>query len=363
MYAVSDAFKAAAVAGCQRMAVRVAVLVGGHEVDELAFESGGVSIDSRRSIVRSLSLAVAPGSNAWELLTVYGAELKAWRGFTLAGVDELVPLGVFVLDGDLEEGAKGVITLSAADRSHRIARNRWRAPYRIAAGTDVGAAVRALLEDRWADCPVGFDTIGETVASTSVLQAGADSDPWRDALKIMADHGLALYFDGDGVAQYRPVADPTETQPCATYHSGGPLSVVIDRKRRAAMGEVYNGVVARGEGTGLSVPVQAEVWDDDPSSPTYRGGPLGEVPYFYSSPLLTTTAQCEMAARTRLAKIRGRAESLEWTLVPNPAHEDSDVIEFVDEDQTSHRYMLDVITVPLTATEPMPATARETRVF
>jgi Domain of unknown function (DUF5047) len=362
MYPVSAEFRSIVSSGAQRPIVKAEVLFSGSSVTDLTLQPGGsVTIDNtREGSVRSLSLTCAPDADAWRWLTTLGAEIKVWRGFVLSdGTEELVPLGVFVIDSDIVEDERGSIPISAADRAARISRNRWADPYVVPSGTDLGEAIVSILLSRWAQCPTSIETTGVTLDVQSVFQIGADSDPWKDARGLATAMGYDLYFDGDGIAALRPIPDLNTTQPCMTYYSGD-LCIVLGRKRGAAMSAVYTGVIASGEGSGVDTPVQAKVWDEDPASPTYHYGPLGEIPYFYSSPLLTTATQCELAGTTLLQKVRGKTEQMSWTLVANPAHDAYDVVSLVDvESSAEDRYILDVLKIPLDNTT-MSATARAT---
>ena len=124
-------------AASQRAVVRVTVELDGAELGVLPFTGGSVDCDGTRDgALRSLSLTVSPDPDAFDWLATAGAEIVVARGLVLDdGTEELVPLGVFVLDADLEETEDGTITVSAGDRSRRISRARWTDPYTVPAGT------------------------------------------------------------------------------------------------------------------------------------------------------------------------------------------------------------------------------------
>ncbi len=128
------------------------------------------------------------------------------------------------------------------------------------------------------------------------------------------------------------------------------------------MESIRNGVIASGEGSELDVPVRGEAWDDDPASPTYRYGPFGMVPRFYSSPLLTTDEMCETAAASILRTLLGRSETLAWQHVVHPGLAPLDVVALEDAAGTMRRYVLDEVTVPLDIGSAMSAKARDTLV-
>lgn len=290
-------------------------------------------------------------------------ELEMMEGGPAASTIELVPLGIFILDADLDEADDGTITVSAADRSQRISRARWTDPYTVPAGTNVGDGLTDLLTTCWPDCPIGA-TLGAVSKATTakvVYLDGADSDPWKDARALAASSGHDLYFDAAGEVQVRDTPDPESDPVCATYYAGE-QAIILEQTRSARLSQLYNGVIVTAEGSDVAIPKRGEEWDDDPNSPTYCDGPMGRVPLFYSSPLLTTQDDVDSAAQTMLARVKRPIEQVSFTLVPNPAHEAFDVVEFVDEDGVARRYMLDVVSLPLDSSGPMTATARETEV-
>jgi hypothetical protein len=365
MYPVSDAFREAVVGCAQRAVVSVTVELDGSELGTLPFTTGTVDCDGTRDgALRSLQLTVSPDPDAFEWLTTAGAEIVVQRGLILDdGTEELVPLGVFVLDADLEESEDGALTVSAGDRSRRISRARWTDPYVVAAGVDVGDAIADLLRECWPDCPIGTTllSVGKPTGAKLAYLDGADSDPWKDARALAASAGLDLYFDGDGTAQVRDTPDPESDPVCFTYHAGEE-GAVLSQTRRAMLTQQYNGVIVTAEGSGVAVPKRGEAWDEDPNSPTYVDGPMGRVPMFYSSPLLTTQDDVDSAAETLLARVKRPIEQTSFTLLPNPAHEAFDVVEFVDAELVARRYLFDVVSVPLDSSGSLTATARETAV-
>ena len=289
-------------------------------------------------------------------------EMMGTRAGTPAG-EELVPLGVYILDADLEEAEDGTITVSAADRSQRISRARWTDPYTVPAGMNVGEGLADLLMICWPDCPVGATlvAIDKVTTAKAVYLDGADSDPWKDARALAASAGYDLYFDGAGDVQVRETPDPESAPVCATYYAGE-KAIILGQVRSARLSQMYNGVIATAEGSGVGIPKRGEAWDEDPSSPTYSDGPMGRVPLFYSSPILTTQDDVDSAAQTMLARVKRPIEQTSFTLVPNPAHEAFDVVEFVDSGGVARRFMFDVVSIPLDTSGPMTATARETEV-
>lgn len=354
----------------QTILAGVLVYYDGELLAELRPIAGSVSADGRRAVMRTCSVEFAPDAerthrDIYELLTIPGIELVVRRGWvTPAGGELIFSLGRFVVDETTyTRGAGGTtVTVDGSDVSVKIQRARWTEPYQVAKGTALATALDELLRDRWSGVQVGFDAVSvpDLLGAQAIFEVGSDSDPWSDAQGLAAAHSYVLYPDNEGVFRLRVPPDPATTAPLYSYRAGE-TAVITETSVSSPMERVYNGVVATGEGSELDVPVRGEAWDEDPKSPTSIHGPFGWAPYFYSSPLITTEGQAENAARSLLAKVLGRLEQLAWRQIANPCVQPLDPVEVEDEDGVMHTYLIDEITVPLSASETMTATARETR--
>lgn len=323
-------------------------------------------MDSRRGITRACDLELTPttalsAEDVYALVMRPQTEIVVERGLMVDGVAVYVPLGVFSTDtAEIDKATSGSVKWTGSDRSKKIARARFTDPFQIASGTSLATAGAALLADRWASVATDFALVAETLGAGIVYEAGADSDPWASARTLFADHGYDLHFDGIGTARATPIPDPATSPPSFSFGSGE-TSLVLGAQRKGTLEQTYNGVIASGEGSEVTTPVRFEAWDTDPASPTYYGSGMGKVPYFYSSPLLTDVDKCEQAARTLLAKVKGKTEQLSWPAVVNPAIEPLDVVSVTIGGVTSVA-VIDSLTMPLRASEPMTAIARQTKV-
>lgn len=362
MYAVSDSFIDALKATNQLVAIEITASDG----TELSVRSGSVSMDSTREIGRTCTLELLPtetmdADQVYNLMRTPGLEVTVKRGLIIDGQAQLVPLGVFSTDNAERSMSKtGSVKWNGSDRSKKIARNRFLDPYQITAGTTLAAAGTALLQSRLAGLACDFTNVIETINANITFEAGANSNPWKNARDLFSDYGYDLRFNGLGVAKAVPIPDPA-TQGATFDFGSGSTAMVLDGTAKTSLESVYNGVVASGEGSDVPSPVRAVVWDTDPSSPTYYLSGFGQVPLFYSSPLLTTEADCLKAATTRLSKVKGRFQQLAWPSLVNPALEPLDIVTVTFWDKTSTS-VLDSITIPLGVGESMSASARETAI-
>ncbi len=360
-------------AGMLASAAQVAVVtanayLGGTLQAELWVTGGSVTADARRTKLRNGSLTIAAptlthtAAELQALLVTPGVEIAIQRGLIHPNGERLMAdLGRFIVDEvTWAKAPADALTVTISDLSARVSRARWTDPCQIASGTALADALAELLTDRWSDVDTAF-TCPEILGAQAVLESGPDSDPWADACKIAEAHGYALIFDARGVAVLRNLPDAVQGTPAFAF-APGVTAIVTERTTVSPLDRVYNGVIASGEGSGNETPVRGEAWDEDASSPTYRFGPFGQVPRFYSSPLITTTDQAESAATSLLAKSVGRIEKLSWAQVPHPGLEPLDVVSVEDSDGTIRRYIVDEVTIPLTASGVMTGVAREVTV-
>ena len=371
MISVSAAFNAALVAS-HRIATLVeiwspptasspaALLYSGPYVTD-----GNVKVDATNAIRRSGQLTVVdptgtltPATAGDILSPLAGNEAYIYRGITYpSGATELVLLGVIGLSDTTvtDEGAGLTIALSGYDRARRVQRAKLTDTYAISAGTNVVTAIQALVSSRvpgltYAMVPTAYTTPGV------IYQTG--DDPWQRATELAASIGYELFFDNAGTCVCQPVPDPTTAAPVWTY-SEGMHATIVKLARQFKDDDTYNDVIVTGEGTGVGVPVRAQVQDTNPASPTYVNGPYGDVVSVISSSLVTTTAQALAMAQATLTRSVGVAESLTFDAIVNPAHDVNDVIT-VNRARSwvASDYVIDALTIPLRADAALTAVAR-----
>jgi hypothetical protein len=101
----------------------------------------------------------------------------------------------------------------------------------------------------------------------------------------------------------------------------------MGRDRKKSRDKVYNAMVCTGQSSDPKVPpVWAMAIDNNPASPTYYYGPFGQVPKFFSSQFLTTTAQCLATAKSMLVEALGANEQLSVQALPLTFLEPGDLI-------------------------------------
>jgi hypothetical protein len=325
--------------------------------------SGDLDLDGDaqiRATVSSLVIAdatgylVPAGPGDASALAVYGSELHLRTGVRhSSGAEELLSVGWFkILATSIDErytrdgsglwvsgGAQHTLTL--ADRMTAIDDARFLAPGQPVAATclaEIKRLCRGLVPfARWPAIPDPAVPRSITYQESRLDAVGA----------LAAAANVRAYMDSNGALAIRKVTDPS-TDPVALIVTTD--REIVEQSTGYTREQVYNAVVARGEQTADTAPVQAIAYDTDPASPTRWDGPFGRRPVFYSSPLLTTVAQCQAAALSQLqGLLRGRDRLVTVMAVPNPALEPGDVVT-ARTPRAKFTGVLTAVKVPLAAT-------------
>ena len=293
-------------------------------------------------------------------LSPFGNELHIWRGITYDdGSVEDVPLGVFIITNvEVSDNDQGVvINVNGVDRSLKVARNRWTAPYVATAGNIVDV-IETILIDRFTDIEIDFPDVDLQI-NQLVFQTGAD--PWAGVVSVAEKSGYDLYFDAEGVCTLQAFPDPSTATP-STFYLENEEAMLLGINRRITTEYTYNGVILTAEGTAMLEPYRAEAWDDDVNSPTYRYGPFGEVPIFLTSTLLTSLEVAQSSAQKLLGRYTGAAEEISWSQIVNPAHDVYDIVQVQNSGARINVVLIiDSMSIPLSPTESMSAKARAVR--
>lgn len=364
-------------AGSHKVVVSATVCdSAGNVLAELEPLGGAVTIDLDRDVRRDAGTidlvdplgTLTPLTASAMLSPLSGYELVLSRGVEYSdGTTEMVPLGVFRWETcDINDDGNGItLTIGGLqDRSLRISSSRYVTPVAVTSATAVETVITNIVQQAWPGVPIANGALQATGQTVNGLAFGVegDSDAWQDARDLADRYGYRLYFDATGNLTMSTILQATDVAPVATYGEGGEL-MITSLSKSWDITDTYNGVIAVGQGSGLLIPARGVAWDDDATSPTYYLGQFGKRPRYYSSPTLITDAQATAVATAQLAKTLGVSERLQWSQLVDPSLDVDDVIAVMRSSMgLSSRYRLERIQIPLSATEPMSATARTRRV-
>lgn len=311
---------AATIAASNVAAVRVESWLGGRQLAaNVPITSGTWEEDAGSRVPERLTIEV-PLSQQWlpttttHPLAPYGQRLRVSRGVYLTdtGDVEFVPLG-WVRIQSYEIQAK-TVTVEALGLTALLDEARFIDPVQTS-GTFLTAA-RGIAYN--------FPVVA-TVADRS-MPARAWEDNRLDAIYELADTWPATCrVDISGNLAFTPPINDLTDQPVRTF-TDGVYGTLISALPSVGRDGVYNAVRARGEESGDAPPVSATAYDTDPNSPTWWFGNYGQVPLYYSSPLLTTQAAAQAAANTRLANVRRLITAFTITAAIDPRVQVRDVV-------------------------------------
>jgi hypothetical protein len=222
----------------------------------------------------------------------------------------------------IPEAPDGPISISGTDRMSNIVDSKLTSPRQFRATDTYEYVVEQLVLDAYLDAVIEWDD--EDVALSPIGRtANVEDDRYAFLRELIIGLGKIFYFDHRGVLLIRTPPDPSS--PLWTV-SRGEDGVLVSASRSLSRDGVFNGVLATGEALDTEPPVRGLAVDSDPNSPTYWNGPFGRVHREFASPLLTTGAQCRLAASTILRRSMGLPYNVDISAVPNPALEPDDPI-------------------------------------
>lgn len=353
MYPVSDRFLTRLAEGHQIVWDIKLFLTDGRTLT-IEHTGGSVSVDRSRPVhrtctVTSADVSLIPRTPADQVAT-YGATLRIARGVDYGdGTTELVPLGVFRLEGVSGDPVHGPVTLTGSSLEAVVADDKFTAPFQAS-----GTVVSAISETIRRSIPTAAITSTITDVPIGWRIWDTEADPWTGVQEIAAVAGAEVYASPDGGFVITVLADPLATTPAWSVEAGEG-GVYISGVRGMSSKGVYNGVLARGENAGAGIaPCFYLAWDADPGSPTYWAGPFGRRPRFYSSSTLLDASACMAAAEMMLRSAKAPNAVGDFSSLPNPALETGDVIRVVHPDGTRELHQVASFTVPLDVSGSFP---------
>lgn len=175
-----------------------------------------------------------------------------------------------------------------------------------------------------------------------------DEDRLEAVLELLDAWPAAAYVNSWGFYNVQP-AGFLEAQDAAFSLTDGLGGTIITTTAASSRDGGFDCVVARGTAIDGGQ-VQGVAYNlEGPKSFGGTFNPL-PVPYFFSSPLLTTVDECTDAAETVLARLRREsAQQFEVVQVPNPAIQVGDVVTVTTDAFTDLRCSVEYLTLPYTA--------------
>jgi hypothetical protein len=293
--------------------------------DDIPIHTGGEERDRSLTVPERVTLTLPrrdrgvdwdPGAAPDHPLSAYGQQLRISYGVGVGRGVEWISRGWFLItDTEPDEDS---VTVQCEGLLSLIEEARFVAPFQPS-GT-LASTVRALVEPA---LTVTFD--GALVDRPVPVGMQWDEDRMAALNEVLDAWPAVPRVTEDGFLQIEPLTESTTPVLSLTDGDGGTVVRWLGTSSRDG---AFNVVVAQGEdadGTQL----RGVAYDVDSSSPYRFAGPFSPlaVPYTFSSPLMTTVAQCRQAAQATLARLRRTASRvLTVTMVPHPGLVPGDVV-------------------------------------
>lgn len=340
---------------------------------ELPILSGQVNLDGSAAIRASLDVTVAGTWPTAADVTAdgridgtapvphpYGVQVQPSRGIRYgAGTSESVALGVFVVTRIEQAGSRTspAIRITGQDRACLVAAagsvEDLQFFFDTSTWDDLVTAVLALGSSL---LTYVLDFDGTTLLGDDlILEAG--KDPWAFLVAAVAALGKVAWFDANGVCRIASPPDPGTPVWTVASGAGG---VMVSTGRHLTREGQYNGVLAIGEKSSDVLPATAVAYDTGPASSTAWGDAFGRRLKVLQSNLIISDSDAVNAAAVELRRTVGLPYGLDLGAVPNPALEPWDVLSVQHPDGSVELHSVDRVTIPLSATDPVQLSTRET---
>lgn len=384
MHEVSERFKSA-LTGPHKMAVRATLV---EEVPQFGRHPRGVEIPviGGQVVIQSMSdikstLTIQVPAQFWDLVQPFGAEIYIERGIEFAPGDaEYVGLGYHRIEQSTQENAPyGPIQITALDRIAQLQQNKLAFPLPLNDGNTHRAVFERLVNGiaipqqaqypglapdgygMYLDARVPIYWRSYNPDTTLIIgDQIVEDDAFAYLAQLIKFYYAGLRFLTTG--ELEVYSFKFDFSFAADTLHGGTGGQIISAKRTVARTGVHNIVTAYGTDPSSITDFIISFNSDSASPLAYnkRTFPrFGPSPTYYSSPLLQTNGDVELAGAVLLR--RYIALPLEHTLrvVSNPALEPNDPIDVVLRPEfPPFRCFVDTITIPLTAGTPGTITTR-----
>ena len=332
---------------------------------------GSLKVDRNSRSRRSGSLTLGDPSFfpkvSSGLFAPYSTEIVIRSGLVYTdGSEELVPLGVFLVNDNQADEAEGLIpTIQFFDRAHRVYETSTHVsdggPLMLPtnhpfSGSPAQTAIETILSYPAPGWPTNtlWGVYIDPALSNPILPGGSfegDTDRWQVALDLAEIMGADVYFDVFGSAVVKPVPgitpDTKSTDAVFTINSGED-GVMISLSQNITRENTYNRVVMLGATPdGESPQAMAVVADTNPASPTYWNGLFGKKTLRVSNSRLVSDEQCLIAAQAKLKNSLGLSKNVSFGSIANPALDVGDIILVIYPDGTEEIHLLDSFDLPL----------------
>lgn len=329
--------------------IRVEVWDDVQQLDEISITGGSVDCSLGSQVTRSGSITVDSAlmpRKPTDLLAPFGNRLRIYRGIRISdGLD--LEFRVFTgLIMKAERRARGLPTITFADRAAEVAENDFEAAEETRAGANIVDEILRIIREGVPRAEFGQS---DAIAMNAAAQVFDDSR--SQACDTLADAGGAFWYalaDGRFVVrrvpwtyhpnqavglESSPVPGVQPIEPVVAYYSTAigtdaaeSSGSILDYGEVLSRERLYNIVIGEGDQPNSQEPIRAVVRDTNATSPTYVYGKFGRRVMSAELPAAATEGGVRHGASTLLRRARASAEALPLLMVPDCALELGDLV-------------------------------------
>lgn len=302
----ADQIPADLLSSAYTVAATVESWLGSEYLGAVPVEDGSVSWHASQQVQGSLSLSVpragAAGDEDWRdwdptdpthPLACFGQVLHVSMtiGSLISSAWWTVPLGRFLITS--VEPGPSTVRVTGKSLLQRLEEDRLTEPMAPDPAGSMASELRRLIGSR-----MGL------IIDPALRDYPCPSMTWGES-RIDAVYEIARSWPavvregGDGILYVSPPTPDPTSRPDLRL-SDGDEGTVVGVAASVSRDKIYNRVVARGQSSDEGSPSFQAV-ADQLSGPMRVDGPYGVVPRFFSSPLITSTAQAKSTAEAMLA--------------------------------------------------------------
>lgn len=325
---------------------------------EVAFDSSTQKIYSTCD-VETFESDGQLGPSLWprgrsRLLAPFGNELFIRIGVDLGGAGVLwQPLGYFVIE-QVRMRVEATIRVTGSDRMLPVDTSDLVSPRVYGPATTVSRVFDDLVKEILPEATILFDDdTGDAPLGREIIAERSRLDP---LIELVDAYGKVMFWDELGFLRVEDPPDPDVVVWDVRSGSGG---VLVEPTRDLSRKGIFNAVVVEGEGGDTQDPVRAIAYDNDPTSPTRYGGPLGRIPMFFTTPLVTTYPQAANAAAALLRQSIGAPYNMDLNVITNAQLRPRQAIRVTQQDGNRDIMVVEQVTIPLDAEQSMSARMKE----
>lgn len=273
-------------------------------------------------------------------------------------------IGEFVFeDIDTDSKDPGLMRVTCKDYTARCLQAKLPTATTYTAGTSFDGFIKAQASNSMC-FKQSVPPTGKTLPKDLTYEA--DTERWKIMKETSTAMGYELFFNSQGYLVLRPFQDPLLT-PASLVLSDGENGNLVDKSSKASGNRIKNWIVARGESSDATVlPVWAEAKNDQVGHPA-RISKIGPRFDSFTSPLLTSTAQCQETANN-LLRVAGLEEfTMNFSAILFPWLECGEIVELTpdsndDSIQEPERFLISTLSFPLDM-NPMSGTGKRVTII